>query len=302
MGLISPTGQFQIFTTHAGTPAQANTAAQVFAEGDGKTVIIAWSATTLYVSIDGGPFTSIARTNGVPVIAASLFDIGGNFDNTLKMNSDVRWFATLTDVPSDADAATINAFGDTPPVFSSVPAQPTAVWSADSPNYLVTITGKIVLDTYSDGTATPLDPAFTPLDEDLSIFASLFTDWEPSDIVDDTYRARLPFLEAQDALQAEGITASARQTAIVGWHGTSIDQERGSFVTVPLVGKFAGIKGKRVRISTRDGISPRIVYAYCNAVSDDIPDDEDLSVTRALYTKLSLLSSRLTEVEVEVLS
>jgi hypothetical protein len=130
---------FQRRTT-AGSQSRSS-AAQVFAAGDAKTVIVAWDAATVKISIDGGAFLSAAGTPQIPVLADALFDIGSGQTNNEHADSDFLWFACGTGTLTDADAATLHALGNTGPInVRDLPGDATAVWHADTATYLIPTT------------------------------------------------------------------------------------------------------------------------------------------------------------------
>lgn len=101
-----------------------------FAPGDGLTIVGSWGAGEIGVSVNGAPFVTAAAAAASP--GASTFGIGidpAGLDRLL--NSDVFWFACGTGTLTDADAATINSWGNSDPARSSFPtsAQATMVWN-----------------------------------------------------------------------------------------------------------------------------------------------------------------------------
>jgi len=101
------------------------------ASGDSVTIIAAWTAAALRLSINGSAFSSSA-TGGIPVLAASLFDIGARENGVNPVNGNVVWFACGTGTLTDADAATINGFGSTIKSIDHFPqaAAATLYWPA----------------------------------------------------------------------------------------------------------------------------------------------------------------------------
>lgn len=259
--------------------------------GESVTVVVFWSRTTLGVSVNGQPFVTLPNTAGTsPAMNASM-TLGAG------MRGEILWTAMGLSVPSNADAAALHAFGDTDPTFAALPAQPSMLWGASDANYLITVTGKVVVDSYSDGAAAVLNPNFTPLDEDLSLFATTFQVWQPPSVgVDDFYRARLPFPEAQAAFAALGPRASSSQLATVGWHGSNVDAERGSFAIVQSGGPLDELVGRRIRITTRAKGVRRTVYAFVHSEADVM---QDMTVTRRLFQALAPLGEREALVTVE---
>ncbi len=92
------------------------------------TVIAAWTSTTLSISVNGGAFVSVARTDTLPVFG-SWFNIGG--DGAIQFNGDVLWFAVGTGTLTDADAATLSGYSDLPNL-GLIPSNATMRWTADN--------------------------------------------------------------------------------------------------------------------------------------------------------------------------
>jgi hypothetical protein len=123
-------------------------------------------------------------------------------------------------------------------------------------------------------------------DGELMLFASLFPGWVPPDALDDLDLTRLPFPRAQAALRG-GTIASSRGTARLSWHSTSLDPERGSVAIARTGSPFADLVGERLQIT----VAGRSVNVYCHAESPELDEDEDLSLPRALFTRLVALST-----------
>ncbi len=117
---------------YAGSGTQAQSAAQTWAVDDEFTLVYAWEAGTLKVSVNGGAFVSAADAN-VPTLASTLIDIGSN-NGSEQANADILWLALGTGTLANADAATLHAFGDTDPDWSALPT-PTMLWTAESSTY-----------------------------------------------------------------------------------------------------------------------------------------------------------------------
>lgn len=101
--------------------------------GDPVTLIAAWTDTTVALSVDGGAFTTSARGGTVGGSALpALFEIGERNASSLHIEAAVFWFACGTGTLTDADAATIDAFGDRDPGANEFPddADTTMVWAA----------------------------------------------------------------------------------------------------------------------------------------------------------------------------
>jgi len=103
--------------------------ADTFALNEAVTVIAAWDALNLKVSVNGGAFTSAAATN-IPTLAATMLDIGSIAGTSEHLNGDVLWFACGTGTLTDADAATINGYGNNDVGLHAFPGNPTGFWDA----------------------------------------------------------------------------------------------------------------------------------------------------------------------------
>lgn len=103
--------------------------ADTFSLGDAVTVIAAWTATTLKVSVDGSVFTTAAAAN-IPTLAASTLDIGSVAGTSEHIDADVFWAACGTGTLADADAAAIHANGNPEPTPGLFPdaADLTMIW------------------------------------------------------------------------------------------------------------------------------------------------------------------------------
>lgn len=95
------------------------------------TLVAAWTPTQLKLSVDGGAFGTTTNTT-VPQLTAGLFDIGsaGTASGTTPLNGELHWFATGTGTLTDADAATIHAFGNTDPALTALPGAASMIWTA----------------------------------------------------------------------------------------------------------------------------------------------------------------------------
>lgn len=90
------------------------TKADTFAPSEAITVIAAWDATNLKLSVDGSVFASVAAAN-IPALAASLFDVGSVSGTSEHIDSDILWFACGTGTFADVDAARLGAAPNTTP-------------------------------------------------------------------------------------------------------------------------------------------------------------------------------------------
>lgn len=112
------------------------TAADTFTAGQSLTIANAWEATRLRVSVDGAAFQNNTGTQFIPSIGTSTADIG-SFATASHIDSNVLWLAIGSGTLTDADAAAIHAFGDTPPLPNQFPsgAAVSALWSAADGTY-----------------------------------------------------------------------------------------------------------------------------------------------------------------------
>jgi YD repeat-containing protein len=104
------------------------TGANSWNAGDVVTVIGAWTASELKVSFNGGPFVTVANT-AAPT-PGSTADIGSEDGTQTFLDGTVLWMAGGTGTLADADAATLNAFGNTAPTIGALPGSPTFAWNA----------------------------------------------------------------------------------------------------------------------------------------------------------------------------
>lgn len=122
------------------SPAVAATS-DSFSAGTSRTVAAQWGATTQAVSANGGSFSSVANTS-IPTLSATSADIGKRgTGNDLWLSGNVLWYATGSGTLTDADAAALNGFGNTPPTPNALSAalspaaHPTSLWPAVDTSY-----------------------------------------------------------------------------------------------------------------------------------------------------------------------
>lgn len=82
--------------------------------GQDVTVVAAWTASGLQLSVDGSAFATLAEAF-IPALSATLADIGSEGGTADHWDGDVYWFAAGTGTLTDADAATIAAYGNAYP-------------------------------------------------------------------------------------------------------------------------------------------------------------------------------------------
>jgi len=107
--------------------------------GAASTTVFRWVSDNVGVSHNGGVFSS--NTNAATDVVALEADIGGPVSlETLRGN--ILWFATFAGTLTDADAAALNALGDTPPTWAqlvssvAICAMPTALWRAEDDTFI----------------------------------------------------------------------------------------------------------------------------------------------------------------------
>jgi type IV pilus assembly protein PilA len=104
--------------------------ATTFSANTPQTVIAAWSATTISISVNGSAFTTVANTY-IPSSAPATFNVGQNGGLGPYLDGEVRWMAAGTGTLTNADATAINGFGNSDPSISSFPGSAQAVYSWD---------------------------------------------------------------------------------------------------------------------------------------------------------------------------
>jgi type IV pilus assembly protein PilA len=103
--------------------------------GDLVTITAAYTATQIKLSVNGAAFAVVANTFIPAISALTQFDIGTSLSSA-PADSDFLWLATGTGTLADADAATINGWGNNDPKVSSFQntAQANFVWNGASSN------------------------------------------------------------------------------------------------------------------------------------------------------------------------
>jgi RHS repeat-associated protein len=122
-------------------------AATTFASGTAITVVVAWTATTLSVSVNGAAFVTAASTR-IPTSLPSLFDLAQIAGGNSFLNSDVLWAAAGSGTVTNTDVSTLNAFGNADPNLASTPCAPVFVWSADTTGDATSLTLETMSYTY----------------------------------------------------------------------------------------------------------------------------------------------------------
>jgi RHS repeat-associated protein len=125
-----------------GTASAVGINTGTFTPGTLVTVVAAWTATSLKLSINGAAFTSVNNSN-VPALAATLFDLGSAVGSS-QLDGDALWFVSGTGTLANTDATTLNTLGNSDPTLTTLPttSSQTAVWSADNNTYQTPDTGQ----------------------------------------------------------------------------------------------------------------------------------------------------------------
>ncbi len=132
----SDTFHFERFAGSNGGHTAAS-GGQTFSAGTLKTIIVAWTATQLKVSIDGTPFVPVPPVANNTIPAQASFYIGTSPIQGAhrQPDSDYYWVAGGTGTLTDANAATIHAFGNTDKPRSAFPGSAAFIWWANNDQY-----------------------------------------------------------------------------------------------------------------------------------------------------------------------
>jgi len=106
---------------------------QSFAAGDLITIVTAWDAAKTYMSINGAVLSNSPSATIPSGIDTYCIGWDGS-NNGRQIDSDIFWFACGKGVISNADAAALNALGNTDPTWVQLPSQPILLWTADTAN------------------------------------------------------------------------------------------------------------------------------------------------------------------------
>ena len=95
-------------------------------------MIYAWTATDVRISVDGGAFVGTGNTTipGQATLYIGSDQVQGNGNNR-QGDSDYLWVAGGSGTLTNADAATIHAFGDTDHPQGDFPGGATFAWAAN---------------------------------------------------------------------------------------------------------------------------------------------------------------------------
>lgn len=97
-------------------------------------IIGKWTATTLAISVDGAPFTTITKTQGLPASLGATFDLGTISQYAQVLDGEILWAATGTGTLTNADAAAIAGVSE-PDLVGRLPGTPTMLWNGDGFRY-----------------------------------------------------------------------------------------------------------------------------------------------------------------------
>ena len=125
---------FHLERHKGGSGTTAASAAQTFSAGTVKTVIYAWTATDVRISVDGGAFVGTGNTTipGQATLYIGSDQVQGNGNNR-QGDSDYLWVAGGSGTLTNTDAAAIHAFGDSDHPQGDFPGSATFAWAANSP-------------------------------------------------------------------------------------------------------------------------------------------------------------------------
>ena len=109
---------------------------QTFASGAFKTIIAAWTATTVKISLDGSPFIALNTGSG-NIPASSPFLIGSTLVQGAgrQPNSDYYWVAAGTGTLTDSNASIIHNFANLDKIRADFPGSAVFIWWANSDSY-----------------------------------------------------------------------------------------------------------------------------------------------------------------------
>lgn len=110
----------------------SRTAAASWSAGDSKTIVFAWTATALLLSVDGGAFASTANSSIPTLSSGTAYLLRDRLSAALQPDADLFWFACGLGTLTDTDAANIHAWGNSDPSPGLFPttADLTLIWKA----------------------------------------------------------------------------------------------------------------------------------------------------------------------------
>lgn len=156
--------------------------------------------------------------------------------------------------------------------------------------------GRTGSDTYADGASNPFG-SFTSISATTSIFATITPDWAPLAATTGDIIAQYGFADAQQFLTGETIDSPTYEST-AAWHGTFVDDHKGSFAVVRAGGPLESLVGLKILVTSKT--HTRSVYLYVFAKITDLA--EDISIARRAFAELDLLSEDTLDVHIEVLA
>jgi hypothetical protein len=156
-------------------------------------------------------------------------------------------------------------------------------------------------DVYGDGPTVAIGTG-TALTTDLSLYAIATSAFVPPPSALEMYYGRLPWFSAEAKFGETAPVKGTATTAMLSWHGTNLDLERGAFAVVKTGGIFDDWIGERVKITTRPietKVRSLVAYVHNYAALDD---RDDISITRRGWMQIALAGNDRLRVRVERLS
>ncbi len=134
---LTATDEWEIRRIAGGTGATRTLGNHRFNDKQDFLVAFAWEAGKVKLSAGGSPFNETANTN-IPVLAATLFDIGQSVGGSNWFYGDFLWAAWGRGTLTDADITRLDNIGITDPTPADVGVglqHVLGVWTADDLNY-----------------------------------------------------------------------------------------------------------------------------------------------------------------------
>lgn len=153
--------------------------------------------------------------------------------------------------------------------------------------------GRTNADAYAGGASNPYGSA-TSLSATMSIFATIASQWEENSAAPGDVIAKLGFADAQILLS--GTLQDETYETTTSWHGTVVDENRGSFAVVRSGGALEGLVGKKIQVTSKT--HNRSVIVYVTAKTPSL--DADVSLARRAFAQLDLLSADFLDVHLRV--
>lgn len=174
--------------------------------------------------------------------------------------------------------------GGTPNLIRVMQIDPDSPWGG----------GRTNADVYSDGPTNPYGAA-TQLSATMSLFGTVSPQWVENESAPDDVLAKLAFADAQRLLF--GTLQDETYETTTSWHGTVVDENRGSFAVVRSGGLLDGLVGKKLEVSSKT--HSRSVIVYVTAKTPSL--DADMSLARRAFAQLDLLAEDFLDVHLRVI-